>query len=194
MTKRDITAFVLTLFLFYPAAFAGDLLPIVFENSEHVLDGKKQKYDLYYIFIGDDGDLRTGKLIQVATVPGNSDKYTLSKAQFAADKEFQEVSVFWPAEKGQKVGNLEKARFLEQNENDVYLYSIFEHSDRSQIGTNEKIRVTDFRRLPQWVRNAVFPHILESLPKEQQVLYHRMQAEQLKATSEIIDLYFKAIP
>ena len=194
MTVRVFITIWLLLSSTATVGIAGDLLPIVFDDSEHVTNGKKQKYDLYYIFIGDKGVLRTGSMIQIATVPGDPDRYTLIKAQFAANKEFTEVSVFWPVEKGQKIGNVEKARLVEQKEDGEYLYSIYEHNDRSQVGTKEKVRATDFRRLPEWVREAVFPYIQEKLPQEQRALYHRMQAEQLKSTSEIIQRYLDAIP
>jgi len=47
-------------------SFAGDLLPIVFEDATATSDSKQVKCDLYYILLGDNGSLERGDLFQLA--------------------------------------------------------------------------------------------------------------------------------
>ena len=72
-------------------------------------------------------------------------------------------------------------------------YEIYDHDDQSQVGQKLRARIVDYQQLPQWVRSATSPSIIAKLPPDQQLLYHRMQAEQIKATSEIISAYLDAI-
>lgn len=171
-------------------SFAGDLLPIVFEDSTIVFNGENVKCDLYYILIGDHGSLERGDLIQVTQRHDDREHYQIAKGRFTAIDGLDRITIHWRASEGQKTGAVEKARLnVTDSETLRITYEIFQHDDESQVGQKLRARVVDYDQLPEWVQTAVRPSIMAKLSPQQQILYHRMQAQQIKATSEIINAY-----
>ena len=184
-------AFAVALFA-TTTSFAGDLLTIAFEDTTFMMNGKQEKCDLYYILLGDNGSLDRGDLVQISQRHDDRQHYGIEKGRFSANDKLNRLTIHWPAQPGEKIGSVEKAQ-LKVTDPDLVriVYEIDQHSDQSQVGQKLRARVVDYEQLPQRVRNAMAPVLLEKLSPEERVMYHRIQAQQLKATSAIIKAYFE---
>ena len=175
-------------------SFGGDLLPIVFEDQAMRSGSRQVKYDQYYILLGDNGSLERGDVLQITQRHGDRKHYGIVKGRFIAHDDLDRITIYWPALKGQKVGEVEQARLTVIDSRSLRIsYEILDHDDRSQVGQKHRARIVDFQQLPKWVRSATGPSIIAKLPPAQRLLYHRMQAEQLRTSSEIIQMYLDSI-
>ncbi|MEZ5941371.1 MAG: hypothetical protein R3C18_08275 [Planctomycetaceae bacterium] len=175
-------------------SMAGDMLSIAFEDSTMTVDSERVHCDLYYILLGDDGAMEKGDLIQVSQLHEDREHYGVSRARFVFSDDMERLTVSWPAVGNEKVGSTEKARLDVIDADSLRIsYRIDQHDDKSQVGQKLRARIVDFRQLPEWVRNEVTPSIIAKLPPSEQLLYHKMQAEQIRVTSEIINGYLDAI-
>ena len=173
---------------------AGDLLSIVFEDSTIVSNGESVTCDLYYILLGDNGSLERGELIQLTQRPDDRQHFSISKGRFTTTASLDRMTIYWPATEGQKAGSVEKAWIKKADSDSTRLsYEIYQHDDKSQVGQKLRARIVDFEQLPEWVRSATCDSIVARMSPEQQVIYHRKQAQQLKAFSEIMEAYGDAI-
>lgn len=173
-------------------SFGGDLLPIAFEDSTMTTGGRDVKCDLYYILIGDNGSLERGDLIQITQMHNDREHYGILKGRFSANDEIDRITIHWPASEGEKFGNVERARLnLTDTESLRIMYEIYQHDDQSQVGQKLRARVVDYDRLPAWVQAAVQPSIMAKFSPQERMLIHKMQAEQIRATSEIIQMYLE---
>lgn len=175
-------------------SFAGDLLPIVFEDSSVMLSGDKVECDLYYILIGDNGSLDRGDLLQIVQLKNDREHYGIVKARFSASKDLDKITIFWPAKDSQKFGAVEKARLKITDADSLRIsYEIYQHDDKSQVGEKQRARIIDFQQLPKWIHQAASPSIIAKLSPEEQLLYHKMQAKQLETSSKIIESYLDIV-
>ena len=104
------------------------------------------------------------------------------------------LTIYWEAPSGEKIGQVETVRLTVVDAKSSRLeYVTTDHDDPSQVGQKLRARAVNFESLPKWVKNAVTPSIIAKLPAEERVLIHKMQAKQIRATSEIIEAYMQAI-
>ena len=172
--------------------FGNDLLPIAFEESTIVSDGEQVQCDLYYILIGDHGSLDRGDLIQVFQLHNDREHYGIARGRFTANKDLDRLTINWAASEGQKFGSVEKARLTVTDSNTLRVqYEIYQHDDESQVGQKLRARMVDFDRLPAYVQDAVRPNITAKLSPEAQLLLHRMHAEQIRNSAEIVEIYLQ---
>lgn len=172
----------------------GDLLPIVFEDSKMTINSRVVNCDLYYILLGDKKSLRQGDLLQITLPHSDREHYGLIKGRFEASDELDQITIHWPADNNKKIGKTEKGYLkIVDNNTRRLTYKIYYHDDKSQMGEVKGVRLVAFDQLPEWVRQAAMPSVISKLPPDDQVLYHRMKAAQLKATSQIIQGYIEAI-
>lgn len=186
---------IFTAALFFASfSFAGDWLPIVFEESTSVQNGERIKCDIYYILIGDNNSFESGDLIQISQLHSDREHYGISKGRFTASEGLDRITINWPASNGQKYGLVEKARLTITDSNTLrFRYEIYQHDDESQVGQKMRARFVSYNRLPAWVQNAVKPSIIDSLSPQEQIMIHKMEAEQLRATFEICKNYLDTL-
>ena len=167
-------------------AFAGDLLPIVFEDSNIIMDGKAHSCDLYYVLVGDKGSLDKGDLVQVTQMHNDRKHYGVAKARYTLSAKDQ-LTIHWAANQGEKFGKREVGELKAlRTGSRRYRYNIKFHDDKSQAGESLKVRIVDYSQLPQYVRNAVQPTILAHMSPQQRRLHYAMIAEQIRTSEKII--------
>ena len=175
---------------------AQDICPIVFEDETVMSDGERIQCQLYYILLGDSGKLSQGDLIQIQSRVDQPGKYSYLNAKFKLS-ENDELTVFWPAQQGQRYGSVEKGKLTQRaNSKSRFRYHISSHGDESQVGENQNVRIVDFKQLPAWVQKAVHPFLVAKLsPRERraydqlQLIINRMQAESLRTAVEISETW-----
>ena len=182
-------AFAVLAALLFPAidSFAGDLLPIAFEQSTITMNGRELKCDLYDILVGDNGSLQRGNLFQITQMHDDREHYGILRGRFSATAELDSITIRWAASDTEKFGHVERARLhLTDQQAFRITYEIGQHDDHSQVGAKLPARIVDYDSLPAWVQSAAWPRIVATLPPQERMLIHRLQAEQIRATSEII--------
>ncbi len=55
------------------------------------------------------------------------------------------------------------------------------------------VRIVALNQVPRWVQGILWNYRQTKMSPQERVLYHRLQAEQLRATSKIMDGYFDAM-
>ncbi len=144
-----IAAFVLT-FAVTNAVYADKAVTLSFGEQSVRADAQLIRYNMYYVLVSKDGSFEQGKLLQVNQLKADPSRYSVGTGAFSWPNKVESMTIRWDE------GSVEKAHVTPlDTETGRLRYSIYDHTDKKQIGDRYEATLSRFKSLPAVLQAAV---------------------------------------